>query len=279
MDKQQNNNRALNMSIMFSQYDLKTTDVSYLNDKQIAFLRDNEKTFWANVTSSNNKMVSNGDELICIYTHYPILNDIIDYRGDINLCSDITAMVIAPAKCGNSTFATESGTQEQQTTVNRVKHDSHCVYMTANTDQTTIDMVVSILSARWSYLYNQNLKKVTDLMAAYTEINTPKIVSFMPKNKEPEIKVDGLKNKQGAELLAFYLCMDFTDFSDYEYHRHYWTQKVYCINDVYYCPHKTRPSYRYEDGVFERKNWVKVTDIPFPYSNNTIWRYEPDLNE
>lgn len=86
---------------------------------------------------------------------------------------------------------------------------------------------------------------------------------------------DGLVRKQGMYLLAFYLCMDLEDFSDYEYHPNHWTQRVFCVGENYYCPYKSRPTYRY-GGAFKRENWVKVTDIPFPYTNNTIWIYQDD---
>ena len=249
------------------------SDLPYLNDKQNGFLRANEIAHCSNVTSSNRQMVKNGEDLICIEVRYPALIDyIIEQSEPQSISGDISITVVTPKSCDKDTFTTTS--KHPQTYVNRVCYNSNCVYLSINTDQDTIDMITSILGARWSYLYDKNLKKVTDLMAAYTEINSPKVISVIPSVKK---QVKGLINKQGAELLAFYLCMDFSDISDYEYHRGHWTQKVYCIGDVYYCPHKSRPSYRYEDGIFERKNWVKVSDIPFPYSNNIIWRYEHDV--
>ncbi|HHJ3076704.1 TPA: hypothetical protein ACPVZG_000494 [Vibrio parahaemolyticus] len=75
--------------------------------------------------------------------------------------------------------------------------------------------------------------------------------------------------KQGIHLIAHYLRMDYQDIKEYEYQSGRYSQKVFAIDNKYYCPYKQKPS----DG-FQKNRWKRVDNIPFPYSDSVLWVYE-----
>ena len=77
--------------------------------------------------------------------------------------------------------------------------------------------------------------------------------------------------KQGIELLAAHLCMDSADVKEYEYHSGHFTQKVFSINNTFYCPYKSKPTHRFEG--FDKQFWVKINNIAAPYKDSVIWVY------
>ncbi|MCG3884115.1 hypothetical protein I3271_05395 [Photobacterium leiognathi] len=154
---------------MYSIYDLSTTDVSYLNEKQIAFLRNNEKQHWENVIQGN-KQVSNGDSLIAFYALYPELDAVLDYKGSVSINPKVSVYHVKPERCGNKTLMI-NGHQYQQSDINHMNYKLRAAFFTRDTDKETIDMIVSIMRDRWNYIHNNNLQVVKKLLEGYERNN------------------------------------------------------------------------------------------------------------